>query len=107
MRTAARFSGERGEMCEDDLIVQRIPLLPALPWLAHTLAVIRVCQVIREPRRRGYVVATTAEHEEVASHTLWVEHEPLRGAVLLHSRGTSRWAPHVPRRLWPYTRARL
>lgn len=89
-----------------DNIVQRIPLLPALPWVAQTLAVVQVCEVLAEPRRRGFVVATTTEHEEVAEHTLWVEHCPVAGDLLLHSRGVSRWAEHVPRFLWGYTRQR-
>ena len=89
-----------------DRIVQRIPLLPALPRLVQTVAVIRVCEVLNEPFRRGFMVATTDEHEEIAAHTLWLERCSETQALLLHSRGVSRWADHVPRWLWFYTRAR-
>lgn len=104
MKITTRF--ERGAMQPGDQIVQRIPLLPAVPTLVQTLAVIRVCEVLCEPSRRGFVVATTVDHEEIASHTLWVERCSVSEALLLHSRGCSRWAEHVPRWLWHYTRAR-
>eukprot|EP01051_Picozoa_sp_SAG22_P016659 SAG22_NODE_2395_length_2620_cov_1.102737_4_plen_133_part_00 len=55
-------------------------------------------------------LALAAEHEEVAEQTLWVEHCAPElggdGSLLLHSRGISRWAEHVPRFLWGYTRMR-
>eukprot|EP01046_Picozoa_sp_COSAG06_P032333 COSAG06_NODE_3223_length_5656_cov_23.309340_2_plen_461_part_00 len=105
MTITTRFT-KGGAMQPGDQIVQRIPLLPALPSLAQTLAVIRVCEVLHEPLRRGFVVATTSEHEEIASHTLWLERCSATDALLLHSRGCSRWAEHVPRWLWWYTRAR-
>ena len=105
MTITTRFT-QGGAMQPGDQIVQRIPLLPALPSLAQTLAVIRVCEVLDEPLRRGFMVATTSEHEEIASHTLWLERCSATDALLLHSRGCSRWAEHVPRWLWWYTRAR-
>lgn len=105
MRITAPF-GRGGTMQPGDRIVQRIPLLLACPNLVHTIAVIRVCEVLHEPQRRGFVVATTADHEEIASHTLWLERCSMSEALLLHSRGCSRWAEHVPRSMWRYTRAR-
>jgi pimeloyl-ACP methyl ester carboxylesterase len=117
---------EKGAALEaGDVILQTIPLLPftrALSERVQTLAAVRVSAVIdsvneKTPAneadehtpglaRRGLTVCTTAEHEEIAEHHMWVEWAGEGSPVVLWNMGASRWADNIPPFLLPYTRRR-
>lgn len=86
------FSRAGRMLREGDLILQRIH---AVPGLVDAVTLVRVSEVMDEPRRKGFAYVTTQAHFEIGEWWAWVELR-LDGALAVSLRSISRAGPRLP-----------
>lgn len=92
MAHVSDFSRAGRMLREGDLILQRIHVIPGL---VDALTLVRVSEVIDEPRRKGFAYTTTQAHFEIGEWWCWVERQ-LDGALTVNIRSISRPGPRLP-----------
>jgi uncharacterized protein (UPF0548 family) len=92
MAHVSDFSRAGRPLREGDLILQRIHVMPAL---LDAVTLVRVSEVIDEPRRKGFAYVTTQAHFEIGEWWCWVERQ-LDDALTVNIRSISRAGPRLP-----------